>query len=313
MNGSTLQWVCLGLCWSFFSSNDPPTLAQEQVLGTMHRLDSPLLPNAIWVHPSVMSGGMPDGKPALEELARIGIKTVISVDGIKPDAEGAEAAGLRYVHLPHGYDGISEKRLLEISKAIQELPGPVYIHCHHGKHRSPAAAAAACIALGKIAPSQGPELLRMAGTNPGFRGLVRCVERATRLSPDRLAEVSVDFVSISEVPRLVETMVAIDAIFDRLKEHQQRSGANAPTDPTSDALLLKEHYMELHRTESERNAEQEYLALLDRGRRLAEQLEARLHLHRSENSTEGRILADGLIQQISDNCSSCHSQYRDNR
>ncbi len=38
----------------------------------------------------------------------------------------------------HG--GISRDQSLTIARAVQDLPGPVFIHCHHGKHRGPTAA-----------------------------------------------------------------------------------------------------------------------------------------------------------------------------
>jgi protein tyrosine phosphatase (PTP) superfamily phosphohydrolase (DUF442 family) len=288
-------------------------MAQQESTESLRKQESKYLPNAIWVHPTVVSGGLPVGKAAFEELARFGIKTIISVDGIKPDVQGAEAAGLRYVHLPHGYDGISEERLLQIAKAIRDLPGPVYIHCHHGKHRSPAAAAAACIMLGKIPASRGLEVLKMAGTNMGFRGLVRAVDGTVVLAPDRLDNVTCEFDSVAEVPPMVDAMVAMDAIMDRLKEHQHRGWDASGLEAASDALLLKEHYMELHRSESEKKQEAEFLELLDQGRTLVERLEDRLQVDRARSSLQDLADANSLMKQLTVNCARCHSQYRDNR
>src|SRR5262245_55603645 len=78
------------------------------------RLNSAYLPNAFRIHAKVMSGGLPAGEAAFAELAELGVKTIISVDGAKPDVMAAERHGLRYVHLPHGYDGISETRIKEL-------------------------------------------------------------------------------------------------------------------------------------------------------------------------------------------------------
>ena len=109
----------------------------------LKKLPARHLPNALQVHLQVISGGQPEGEAGFAELKGLGIKTIISVDGAKPDLELAKKFGLRYVHLPHGYDGIPEERVEELAKAVRDLPGPIYIHCHHGKHRSPAAASAA--------------------------------------------------------------------------------------------------------------------------------------------------------------------------
>lgn len=286
---------------------------QQEGKGVLKRVDSKNLPNAMWVHSTVMSGGMPAGKSAFDELARLGIKTVISVDGIKPDVEGAAAAGLRYVHLPHGYDGISEDRLLQLAKAVRDLPGPVYIHCHHGRHRSPTASAAVCISLGHFTPVEGMRVLKEAGTNPGFRGLISAVENAAPISLKNLDEMQIEFVAASEVPPIVESMVAMDAILDRLKDQQHRGWKDSGSDAISDALMLKEHYMELHRSESEKKQEADFLMLLEQGRTLAEQLENHLHSDRSKDSVERSFDADSIMKQLANNCLQCHRQFRDNR
>ena len=109
----------------------------------------PKLPNAYRLHPRVISGGQPEGEQAFARLKELGVKTVISVDGARPEVELARKYGLRYVHLPHGYDGVPDERASELAKAVRDLPGPVYIHCHHGKHRSPAAATVACVAAAR--------------------------------------------------------------------------------------------------------------------------------------------------------------------
>src|SRR5262245_50112426 len=117
------------------------------------------LPNPWRIHPKVISGGLPEGDAAFAELIALGVKTVISVDGAQPDVASARRFGLRYIHLPHGYDGVPPERMKELAKAVRDLPGPIYIHCHHGKHRSPAAAAVACVGAGLLAPSAAEPIL----------------------------------------------------------------------------------------------------------------------------------------------------------
>ena len=130
--------------------------------------DSPL-PNLHRVTESVYSGGQPEGEFGFQKLSELGIETVISVDGAQPDVESAKKYGLKYVHLPHGYDGIEEEHAAKLAKAVQSF-GQVYIHCHHGHHRSPAAAAVACVGLDQITPGEGRELLEKAGTSPQYKG-----------------------------------------------------------------------------------------------------------------------------------------------
>src|SRR5436309_1142076 len=94
--------------------------------------------------PQVYSSGQP-GQKDFAALARRDIKVIISVDGATPDVEEAKKHGIRYIHLPMGYNGVPKEEALKIARAIETAPGPVLIHCHHGKHRGPAAAAAGCM------------------------------------------------------------------------------------------------------------------------------------------------------------------------
>ena len=70
------------------------------------KLASKHLPNAIQVRSGVISGGLPEGPAAFAELRDLGVQTIISVDGAKPDLDLAKEFSMRYVHIPHGYDGI---------------------------------------------------------------------------------------------------------------------------------------------------------------------------------------------------------------
>ena len=81
----------------------------------------------------------------------------------------------------------------ELAKAVRDLDGPIYIHCHHGKHRSPAGAAVACVAAGSIAPENALGILQAAGTSKEYRGLYDSAERGTPLDQKLLDEFQVDF------------------------------------------------------------------------------------------------------------------------
>ena len=56
------------------------------------------LHNAHRVTEKVLSGAAPEGEAAFRKLRDLGVKTIISVDGAKPDVELARRYGLRYVH-----------------------------------------------------------------------------------------------------------------------------------------------------------------------------------------------------------------------
>src|SRR5205814_1359060 len=89
------------------------------------RLDLPGLHNVFRVTGRLYSGSSPEDDAGFRSLQRLGIRTVITVDGARPDVERARRFGLRYVHLPIGYDGVPEARAYQLARAVRDLPGPV--------------------------------------------------------------------------------------------------------------------------------------------------------------------------------------------
>ncbi len=307
--------------------SEPPPLAQQddsngatsesqrgfhnppQLLKTEH------LPNAVRVHQRVISGGLPEGEAAFQELAELNIKTIISVDGAKPDEELATRYGMRYVHLPHGYDGISAERIAELAKAVRDLDGPIYVHCHHGKHRSPAAAGAACVAAGMIDNRQASELLAVAGTGKNYRGLFAAVERQTRLPAEKLDALKVDFRPSVPIPPMAEAMVELEHTFGKLQQ-VRKLGWTADVSkpdlyPLHEATLLQEHFKEMMRTPESTAQGEEFGQILENSEKLATKILAQLSV--SENSaTVDTMKLNGWLDGIGNDCKTCHQQFRDN-
>ncbi|HUG68092.1 MAG TPA: hypothetical protein VMM76_10080 [Pirellulaceae bacterium] len=73
----------------------PPADAPRAALasGEPEKLPTEHLPNAVRVHDKVISGGLPAGDAAFAELRAMGVKTIISVDGAKPDVKTATKHG----------------------------------------------------------------------------------------------------------------------------------------------------------------------------------------------------------------------------
>lgn len=85
---------------------------------------------------NLYSGSQPASEEAFAQLKRLGIHTIVSVDGAQPDLELASTYGFTYIHIPIGYDGIPAEAAASMAKALRTNTGPFYIHCHHGRHRS---------------------------------------------------------------------------------------------------------------------------------------------------------------------------------
>jgi hypothetical protein len=258
---------------------------------------------------------LPSGDAGFKALAAMGVKTVISVDGAKPDAELANKYGLRYVHLPHGYDGVPEERARELAKAVRDLDGLVYIHCHHGKHRSPAATAVACVTAGLIAPQSALSILEAAGTGKGYRGLYQSAEEARPLDQKLLDALAVEFKEIADVPAMADAMVEIEHHHDHLKlvaQNKWQLLADHPDiAPAHEALMLREHFTELLRTDEVKTQPAVFQELVKEGEKRAQALEDLYRGWESKKPAEGFKRLTEALEAVNHNCAACHKQFRD--
>ena len=272
--------------------------------------------NLFRLSPRLYSGGQPDGRAGFEALKGLGIRTIISVDGARPDAEAARRLGLRYVHLPVGYDGIPRGQAVRLVKAMKDLPGPVFVHCHHGKHRGPAAAALCGVAAEGWKRDQARAWLERAGTDPKYRGLFASVERFAPPTPEELDRVVAgDLPERAEMPGLVEAMVKIDEHWDRLKA-VEKAGFRTPQDhpdidPPHEALLLAERFREQSR--HEQAGGDEFARLMADAGRDSEALEAALRRYGKAPSPAAKREAEAAYTRAGRSCSACHARHRDNR
>lgn len=265
--------------------------------------DYPALHNLVQVTDNLYSGGEPHIEASFAQLADLGIKTVVSVDGATPDLEMARKYGLRYVHIPIGYDGIDEKAGQTFARLAKEAEGPLYVHCHHGRHRGPAAAAITCIAAGDASPEMAKGILEKAGTSESYAGLWRDV--AAYVPPG-------DSVSLPELVEVaqIDSLAAAMAKLDRAYEHLKRCEAadwKTPEDhpdlvPAQEALLIKEGFHE-----SRRNLGDGYDARIETWLAASEAYASELEQALKENNLA--VAADRFVA-LKDGCSQCHKAYR---
>lgn len=284
------------------SSDRPSDVKRNSVSG---------LPNLCSPREGIYSGGQPEGERGFSQLSEMGIKTIISVDGARPQVELAGKFGLSYVHLPHGYDGIESAHAIKLAKAVQSLEGPVYIHCHHGKHRSPAAAAIVCVSLNQMTSEEGVGFLREAGTSPQYGGLYESVARSKPLSLTILDQSRFVFTSVAPATPVVQSMVAIEKHFDSLSALIERNGIATQQEPdlvaAHEALILFEHFTELHREEGP--SEPGYQKLMNSAREHSEQISELLF--DAKNKAFPKDQAKRLIDAIGEDCRVCHQRFRD--
>ena len=189
----------------------------------------PGLDNVLLVMDGLINGSAPQGDAGFDSLRKLGVKTILSVDGAAPDVVRAEARGIRYVHLPIAYGGIAEDQGLRIIRAIRDLPKPIYIHCFHGTHRSPSAAAFAAVGLGRLSNNEAVAFMHQAGASEKYANLYRAVETGKPVDPAAIEKVAPEFPTCFTLPDFVRRMSAIGTTWEQLEETQRAAWA-APAD-----------------------------------------------------------------------------------
>jgi len=273
-------------------------------------LNSPDLHNAFRVSDRIYSGSSPDSDAGFAALKDLGIKTIISVDGAKPDIERARKHGMTYVHLPFGYDGIPRERLVALVKA-SELPGSIYVHCHHGKHRGPAAVAAIQLCTDPTWDrAKAEEWLRLAGTDPKYAGLVGLPKALVPPTQDELDKAASTFSEYAAVPDLARLMVEVDSRWDHLRIVKaagwKATKEHPDIDPAHEALQLVELYREARRLTSIGHRGEIFRMMLSEAEAAATDLESALRAQPLDVNRAAKA-----FEQSASACTSCHTQFRD--
>lgn len=276
-------------------------------------VEGPGLHNLVAFHDGLVSGGVPEGDEAFAFLAKAGVGTVVSVDGAVPEVEAARRHGLRYIHLPIGYDGIDETRRLELARAVRDAmaDGGVYLHCHHGRHRSAAACSSVVVGLGWSTTDEALERMRIAGTSPRYAGLFAVVAEATPMTDAEVDAVDPDFPEISRPDDLVDAMVEMDRALDHLRLIAASGWRTPPSHPDL-----------VPAAEAGRLAD--LLRVAAAGKRARSEVDPEFAAWMSRDSGRVAALEESLLQDdldvpaldaqlaaIRTSCSACHAAHRD--
>ena len=272
-------------------------------------VEVPSLHNVFRIDDNLISGSSPDDEAGYAALAKLGVKVLISVDGSKPNVDLAHKYGMRYVHLPFGYDGVPKERIAELTKAVQTSEGTVYVHCHHGKHRGPAAVAGICRTLKNWDAARARGWLQHAGTGDEYAGLYRDVEKLGGFIEAELARVPATFPEIAKTPAEVDIMVAIDETFDRLKAAKAAGWARIPSQPdvtpVQAAAVLWEQFREHGRTGESPKHSGDYAKLLQDAESAALSLKEALR-----DPGQTAAIRDAAMSGVSQSCTACHKKHR---
>ncbi len=247
------------------------------------------------VSASVICGAVPQQDIEFLSLRNQGTKTIVSVDGMPPDVEMAKACGLRYVHIPIGYDGIPADAIGMLTRVVRECELPVYVHCHHGKHRGPAAAAISAMIAAEFDHEQALELLTVAGTSHDYAGLWRDVEHFQPLPDDVILP---PITSSATVEPLAAMMVRIDDCWDTLQVAVNASRLDGVREQAS---ILEQLFRESSRLADVKD-EAQWLPDMQAAEKAAGALRDAL------GNETGHV--EEALAIVSRNCKSCHQRHR---
>ena len=288
------------------AADAPPAVAPKS--GPGQALPSRELHNLHRVTPGILGGSSPESEDAFAELAALGVKTIVSVDGARPNVAAARRHGLRYVHLPIGYDGIRPARVAELIAAAKRSGGPVYVHCHHGRHRGPAAMAVMCAGTEGWEPDRRRAFLEQAGTGKEYAGLYASVVDLPVPEPGAIARVG-ELPEVATTSSTVEAMVMIDEHLERLKSSRATGFQSVPGHPdiavAHEAVLLWEQWRELVRSPDSAARGLNYEELLAEAERVASALKSALADPKGQPADREQAL-----RQVEASCVACHRAHR---
>ena len=294
------------------------TLAAERgtaapTAGHITPLALPGLHNAYRYSEKIVGGSSPATPADFAALADLGVKTIISVDGAHPEVQLASREGLRYLHVPFGYDGVPEESKLSLVKALIENDGLIYVHCHHGLHRSVAAIGCMLTGTGEISTADAVAIMRQVGTSTNYAGLYRDVSRMRPMTPGQISGAK-RAPETAEVPDFAESMASVDRAWDRLNATQGSGPSERVVTPEIDAahesLMLAELFAEMQRDKSLSrvglSAEERVAmkSLLAESAVRFQQLEGMLRTTGSADAISDKLRAAGQ------SCTTCHERYR---
>jgi protein tyrosine phosphatase (PTP) superfamily phosphohydrolase (DUF442 family) len=252
-------------------------------------------------------GGQPTGEVAFANLAAMGFRRIVSVDGARPDAETAAKYGLEYVHVPFGYDGVPRDAQVRIVKAVASSQAPVYVHCHHGVARGPAGAMIARIALEGVSNADAAAALKQSGCSEHYKGLYRDVLAAVPPTAEELARAPEHLPAYVSVGTLAEQMASLDRTWARVglsKSASWSAPLERDIDPAHEARMLWEKLREIGRLGDVESHGPEFLPALQRAEEGGHALEEAL-------LRGDRDAATKQFGAIKHSCDSCHAKWRD--
>ncbi|MEM7227205.1 MAG: hypothetical protein AAF432_00175 [Planctomycetota bacterium] len=272
----------------------------------------PGLDNVVQFADGIYSGSAPDAPAGFDSIRALGVQTIISVDGAVPDVAAAQHVDLRYIHLPMGYDGIPRELSHRLARAARDnlQRGPIYVHCHHGRHRSASAAGTIAVMLSMHTPGAMLTRMEIAGTSPAYSGLFNAVRTAQPVDDATLDRVDGQFPESVQPADIVSAMITAEDAMHHLEliaAAEWRVPADHPDlVAAAEAGRLTESLRFLTADVAFDATPVQFNRLAIRSYQHAVDLESAL----STSSTDREAL-DAVLHQLKASCTRCHAIIRD--
>lgn len=297
------------VCFAALLSISNLLLAQQKTDATlpkgMQRNTVEGIENFIQVSDRVFSGGEPS-TVGLEKLKQLGITTILSVDGLEPDRETAEKLGMKYVHVPMGYDGIEASQLQDFTTLMANYQGKLFVHCHHGKHRGPAAVAACLLISKELSRAQALQYMRSAGTGKDYTGLWNSIENlnASSHEPQDFSKL----LSQTRAKDMAQWMAELDRSWEIIQASQKNVDAKiSPTQLVVIAEAFKESARYAQTAPDNQYGDKEHAERMTQWLKECEEKSLNIHQQLQAGAHEK---ARDLLKSLAQQCVDCHTEYR---
>ena len=228
------------------------------------------------------------------------------------------AQNFRFASGPRsGVGGITEDEVMQIAKSFRELEAPFYVHCFHGRHRGPAAAAIGRVALDGLERGVAiAEMRQWCSTAAKYEGLYSTVATATIPSAEQTAAYDFDFAPARHAVGMREGMIVMTRVWDEVKLVEangwQPDEEHPDIDPLRSATIFAQLLRACDEAERPRGAGEDFEEMMAAGLDGADRLVELLTDCRVEGVAPDERLErlEAAFDVVSESCLDCHVDYR---
>ncbi len=272
------------------------------------------LHNVFKLSDNIISGGEPLTDGALKAVADMGVKTILSVDGKAPNAELAKKLGMRYVHVPIRYGGLTGDQATKIAKTFREQKPPFYVHCFHGKHRGPCGAAVGRIVLDEVSREQAlAEMRQWSGAARKYSGLYVSIATGDIPTAKTTEAFTWDFPAQHKIDGVRAGMVHMTRAFDNVKwlaKREWKPDANHPDiDAVNETAQLVQHFDQFVALKGYAARPADYKAWMTDSVKSVRELATAVKAH-ADGDSAAAGLATKKLAVLKNLCGACHKPYR---